>query len=311
MGMAWHDEVDRVFRQDSMESGLMFQEDRRMFSPEIECIERRTESSALLCRMIGHTSESDTVEVDTLIIEYSYLRIPEGPEYRLTVCILLMIPIREEDPVWRTDMIELAYDRRIVWHRPIEKISWYDHDLPSECIDLFDEPSCWLGVMDITIVHIGDHDDFFPMPGVRLREGYLIFSYMRHVARIESINIHTYWEDEEYREMSDMRIGDAPDERMYQSKYRYSARDRDGTEPDRSDRIDAIDISMLVKHREYRPYDEECRSSEWYADPEERKRFEKWEESEDDRGHPICPRVDDTREYEKKEKECDHAEGSW
>ncbi len=100
--------------------------------------------------------------------------------------------------------------------------------------------------------------------------------------------------------MTDMGIGKSPYKGIYQSKYRYAARYRHDSEPECPNPIDTIDISMMNEYWEHGAHSKKSRSYERNADPERKVYIKKWEQSYDNRAHPIGPSIDDTGEYDKK-----------
>ena len=152
-----------------MESGLMFHEDGGSISLETESVETRYESFMRISTMKCHSGEIDPIDKHTFIIENLYLRLSERFEYGISVIILLVIPIREEDSERCSYMVEFTDDCRVVYLGSIEKVSRDDDDLSSESINFFHESPRSAGSMDISIVGICDHDDLFPMPCMRFR----------------------------------------------------------------------------------------------------------------------------------------------
>ena len=125
-----------------MESGFVFQEDSWIFSVEVESIETGRESSMRISTMKCYSGKINPVDMDTFIIYNSYFRLCKGSQYSISMIIFLVIPIREEDSVGCSDMIEFTYDCFIIYLGSIEKVPGNDDDLSSEGIDFLHESPC-------------------------------------------------------------------------------------------------------------------------------------------------------------------------
>lgn len=211
-----------------------------------------------------------------------------------------MIAIREDDSMKCRDLFEFTSHSSEVDDRSIEEIPRYYDDFPAEGIDFFYQFSRIVGIIDISIVSICDHDDFFAMPGMWSLYIYRVVYHSRDEARIQRPDVDPECEYDESDEVSDMMIGDPSQSREDKEGYGYESWDRDAPEPDGAVLVECGRKNIRCTIGSYKTYDKRQNSYQSYDHHEGAVSREERKESYDNSEHHIAPSECHTRESREK-----------